>query len=361
MSVQAPVAPSNNTPQTKRPLVVPDERFWQRYSPRGEVPLSTVASVAAHVLVLAFLIFGITFLGKLFNWTDRESVAVEAIEVLPGGTGPAGTPDGDNKPVGGPQEGVTTEPDPALLNDLPPVEKLADLERPKVDPAEIIQIIPPNSDGERFIDNLSVLSMSKVDKDARDKLMAGLASRDADKTTKGGNGTGKGPGEGKGPKGVGGDDNPVGPKLSARQKRVCRWTMLFDENGEIYRMQLIALGATTLGIPEPDPSDPKKVHYRIVRNLTQRPVQGDIEDVSKMKQFYWVDDRAKALASLAGALGLPRTPPYLIILFPQALEDKLLRRELAFARGKKEHEIQETRFRVVKTGGSFEPMVIDQR
>src|SRR5438128_10634027 len=39
----------------EKPLVPPDEKFWQRYSPRHEFPLATVLSIFAHGCVIGLL------------------------------------------------------------------------------------------------------------------------------------------------------------------------------------------------------------------------------------------------------------------------------------------------------------------
>ena len=39
-----------------QPLVPPDERFWQRYSRHGELPLSGATSLAVHLLVFGLLV-----------------------------------------------------------------------------------------------------------------------------------------------------------------------------------------------------------------------------------------------------------------------------------------------------------------
>src|SRR5262245_52595677 len=50
-------------PATSKSLTPPEERFWQRYSPHYEFPISSVSSLAIHVLIgltlfLAVMVFG---------------------------------------------------------------------------------------------------------------------------------------------------------------------------------------------------------------------------------------------------------------------------------------------------------------
>ena len=59
-------------------------------------------------------------------------------------------------------------------------------------------------------------------------------------------------------------------------------------------------------------------------------------------------------------MGLKQTPKFVVVFFKEKLEKELLRKELAFAK-RKESEIQETRFKIVKIKDSYEPQVESQR
>jgi hypothetical protein len=140
--------------------------------------------------------------------------------------------------------------------------------------------------------------------------------------------------------------------LSQRQKRQLRWTMMFEtRDGLDYRNQLISMGAI-LAVQGPGGKT------LLIKNLNQRPVQMEPGDVSKLKRICWWDNRPDSVARLAQALGIP-APPMIGAFFPAELEAQLLRKELSF-KGRKEHEIIETRFRVVGRNGRYEPIVVDQ-
>ncbi|HKM55969.1 MAG TPA: hypothetical protein VJY33_21360, partial [Isosphaeraceae bacterium] len=135
-------------------------------------------------------------------------------------------------------------------------------------------------------------------------------------------------------------------------KRVLRWTMIFDtRNGEDYRVQLQALGAI-LAIPGDG-------QYLVIKDL-RPPVRPVPEDLKKIQRIFWIDNRPDSVGPLGAALGLPRPPPEVVAFFPEALERELLTKELAF-RGRQENQILETRFRVMRRGPTFEPIVVDQR
>ena len=62
-------------------------------------------------------------------------------------------------------------------------------------------------------------------------------------------------------------------ELTQRQKRVLRWTMLFDtRDGDEYAEQLRALGAI-LAVPGKDRE------YLVIRDLSKRPVTGQVQSV----------------------------------------------------------------------------------
>ena len=53
-------ASSNSRAAGPQPLAPPDERFWKRYSPHGEFPMSSIASVASF------------FVSRVDTETDRR-------------------------------------------------------------------------------------------------------------------------------------------------------------------------------------------------------------------------------------------------------------------------------------------------
>jgi len=325
-----PAAPVQNPPQ---PLLPPEERFWQRYSPYNEFPISTVGAIAIFLLSFVALIVFSQYLLK-----DSAAEPIELggpIEVIPGGGGGGGTGgSGNERP-----EAVEKSDPNEVLEPVTPLEKI---ERPTVEPKQLADVVPPDSEAVRFIQqgNLAAASLAKVRDDLRQDLMKGLSDP--------GSGGGKGGGDGTG---VGKGKGPGTGTMSDRQKRVLRWTMIFDtQNGADYRNQLQALGAI-LAIPSPDG------RYLVIRNLAQPRPQP--EDVSKIQRIFWIDERPESVGPLMRAMGL-NAVPHVVAFFPEKLEKDLLGKELRF-RNRPESEILETRFRVMRRGASFDPVVVDQR
>jgi hypothetical protein len=150
-----------------------------------------------------------------------------------------------------------------------------------------------------------------------------------------------------------GDDK----RPSERAKRVLRWSMVFStSNGRDYARQLKELGAY-LAIPDPD----KPAQFRVVRDLSKRPIWGEVEDVSKIKRIFWIDDKPQSVQSLATALGIRPIPSRIVAFFPEELEQKLLKLEHDY-RGLAEADVAETRFEVRLTkAGKYEPVVVAQQ
>jgi hypothetical protein len=323
----------------------PEEKFWKRYSPHHEFPLSAVSSGVLHgIAFVCLLIIGV-LLAKYLRFDNPPNIGAVGL-IDPGGGG--GRPDGvgpghgDGDPV--PQGETAEQPDPKKA---PPTINLPELEPGPIDPIKL----PNFSDnGARVIDpgNKALQALQSLNEDARTKVFSGLAAGKG----KGGSGQGGGEGTGTGMGEGAGVGNGKG-KLSLRQKRVLRWTMIFTtSHGEDYARQLNGLGAM-IAVPEADGQ------YKLFRDLSQRPVRGDLEDLAKIQSIYWVDDKRESVGGLARALGFP-TPSHVVAFFPEKLENHLLELEKNY-RGLKEEDIAETKFEVVRMGGnSYEPRVVSQ-
>src|SRR6266446_3181166 len=115
MSSQPPPSndkdPKANEKATKagptKALVPPEEKFWERYSPHQEMPLSGVGSFTLHFLAIGLVVLmaiGVIKLGV----PPKVSVEIQPIE--PGGGGSLDGDDGDNPGTAGgskrPEEAV---------------------------------------------------------------------------------------------------------------------------------------------------------------------------------------------------------------------------------------------------------------
>jgi hypothetical protein len=145
--------------------------------------------------------------------------------------------------------------------------------------------------------------------------------------------------------------------VSAREKRLLRWTMVFNwADGADYVQQLKYFDAI-VAVPQRD--HPEK--YYVVRDVSQRPVRLGNDDLRQIKRIFWIDDRAESVKALCQTIGLKYTPARVVTFFPETLEKQLLQLELDY-KGAKEEDILETRFAVRATEkGKYEPVVQSQK
>jgi hypothetical protein len=337
------------------PPGLPDERFWVRYSEHHELPLSSVGSIAIHVLVVA-LAFALWYVGWNL-WKDDKSLPVEAVALAGGGGGnPQGIGNDPGVPNAGAPEAVEQKPnEPQRPPDAPQPDKLKPVQPA---PPQFPEIKDP--DIRRLIDagNEAVASIGQLNQKTRETLAKGLRSGKGEGGGGSGGGTGRGQGTGKGD-GVGPGQGTV--TVSQREKRVMRWDLEFNPlkgrySGEDYVRDLQTLGAI-LAIQDPKHPD----GYLVIRDLTKRPARPQPEDLSEIKRIFFVDRRPDSVGALATALQLRPMPDHIIAFFPEELEEKLLKLELAHAKGRSEDDIQSTRFHMLRVGNRIEPRVVAQK
>lgn len=322
-------APPDRTNAAVAGRVLPDERFWNRYSPHHEFSLSSVSSFALHLLFL-----GLAALACMVPFLNRDNSRMELNSIMIGDNG--GRPDGDERSRGqnADPDGQPIPPDerPAITPQVPTVD-LPTNARPKLAPLPEAQ--EPSS--ERTINDLADF-FEQERKRAKDS-----------KTTRGPDDK---PAKGEGP-----GDPGSGKVKNKHRDRMLRWTMQFNtRDGKDYAKQLQSLGAI-VAIEVPD----ETAKMTVYRDLTS-PAKGEVEEVKSIKNIWWIDDKPESVSALCDALKIKPAPKRLIAFLPTELEEKLLKSELAYAKGKTEDEIIETVFELKNRGeGRYEPVVISQR
>jgi len=356
MASNTPVPDSSARPADQ--LVPPEERFWQHYSPHGELPLSSIGAFAVHVLVVGLLLLWGLYLAAFFH-KPKNAIPVEAVTLDVGGGGgdPSGTAGGgrgmehpkEAVPDQGETKGATSDTKP----DTPKREKLDDVQVAEIkekftpDDARYIQQ-SPNAEAMKVFSALQEQAKSTAMPDNRPRSKG-----------KGGSGTGGGKGTGEGT----GEGSAKGPgkqgQLTQRQRRMLRWSMSFNtSSGNDYVAQLNGLGAI-LAIPITEGPSPT---YRVVRDLS-RPVQLLDEDVSKINRIFWSDSDPRSVHQVMQTLGLALMPSHFVAFMPEELENELFQMEKKYMHaqfpGLTEDQIQETRFRVVPGGrGGYHPQIV---
>jgi hypothetical protein len=330
----------------KQPLV--EERFWKRYSPHGELPLSGAGSFALHALVVGFLILWGLYLYSYFNKPSRN-LPVDSVRLDLGGGGGSRTGEGDKPGIGhgpeavpqgqdNPQQGNKEEAPPRP--DLTPTE-VKDLNL-KFD-SETVRVIQKGPD--------SMKAFARLNDNVRRKLSDGLNPGKG----RGGSGSGGGKGTGAGPgEGAGRGEGKL--NLTKREKRMLRWSMSFNtRTGEDYVRQLRGLGAI-LAVPVKEGQKPE---YKVVRDLSRRPAQLLDEDLAQIKRIYWIDDKPRSVQEVMNVLQVRLRPSHFVAFMPIELEEELFKLERAY-KGLEEDQIHETKFRILESGGKFRPEVMEQ-
>jgi RNA polymerase sigma factor (sigma-70 family) len=150
-------------------------------------------------------------------------------------------------------------------------------------------------------------------------------------------------------------DEGGGQSRAKEVPRLLRWKIVFNtKDGKDYAKQLEALGAV-LAIPTSEPD-----RYRVIRDLSKRPVKSSVENLSQKQGLFWVESDKTSLRSLAEELGLKQAPKHIVVSLPKFIEDELHRKELAFAHCP-EKEIEETTFQFFRSKRGFDIQVASQR
>jgi hypothetical protein len=317
---------------TREPGDLPEEEFWEQYSKRLEFPLATVSTVLIHVLVAALLVLTLTVLMK---HEDRSGVPVKLVPEMGGlddeGSGQAGS-GGQNDPLreGKPIEAAQADalPSPIDLNNIK-----QDLRKSIIDDAS----------GDTPIADANAKAYSELDKALLDKLMNPGARK------------GEGPGKGTGADGSAGA-GPGGVGASSSRARSLRWVMKFRTNND-YVAQLAALGAELL-IPLPDGRT--CLYFSDLKDPKSRR-QISLDEVGRIakNRLQFGDSRPSSVREVCDALGVTEPAKSVWAFFPKGLEEQLAQKEIGY-RNRRPDDIEETKFRVIVRGGSYDIVVDDQ-
>jgi hypothetical protein len=341
------MATATTRPNAKNPQQPPDERFWVKYSPHHELPISSMTSLAWHVLVGVLIVV----VGFIVAHSRSGDMPIETIEIAGGGGG--GDPNGVGTASGAVSPGArveaANEPQTAK-SPTKPAEEAADPSNLKVQSKDPLKDIVDDEDAQRELakivdqSNDSLQKLARLDKKFREGLLGTPGQGQGGPGSRGGKGDGTGTGVGSG-EGSG--------KINARTKRQLRWTITFKTSGgSDYLRQLNLLGAI-LAFRHPDGE------IKVVRDLLGRPLKMGGENLKQLNRIFWIDDNRDSVEQLATALGLNFVPDQIVALFPHDFEKALADKEKAFA-NRTEDQIKATKFLVLFRGKHYEIVVTQQ-
>ena len=321
------------------------QRFWRRYTPYGELPVSAAASISFHAFVILLFALGLT---SLSNRNPRPP-AVDCVAISGGdgdsaapGFGDDGLPPGVGSGTGGDSGPALTQTTPDS-NDAPLATTNAtqldtDIAAEKAEEADLSSSVPGVS-GAEIAERAS--GALKQIKERQARALGGSGG--------GPGGTGRGSG-GDGT-GGGGKGGAGGNAQSGRAARQSRWVLRFNTHSAAdYLAQMRGLNAAIAF-----PAEGGKLLYL---DLTKDPPAQSTRDINEISRICWYDEDPSSVRRLTDYLRL-RPSSTLLTYLPQQLEERLLKLELAY-RGLPEERIKSTQFEVVRTGGGYDVQVVSQ-
>jgi hypothetical protein len=335
---------TNTTPAAaKRSQQPPDERFWVKYSRHHELPISSMASLTWHVLVGVLIVV----VGFIVARSRSNDMPIETVEVGGGGN-PNGV--GNGPGIGGAPmvEAAAQQPPADAIRAAEPLVENVPLQ---IAPKDLLPGIEDDPDAQRELvkiterGNQALRKLEKLDADFRKSLLGPPGQGRGGPGSGGGSGTGAGRGDG--------DGSGSSGKINTRTQRQLRWTLTFNiRTGSDYLRQLDVLHAI-LAFRHPDGS------LKVVKNLLQRPLKLEDDDVKGLNRIFWIDDDPASVDKMARALGLEFTPREFVALFPHEFEDDLAKKERSY-RNRREDQIFRTRFAVTVLGNGHSVVVAEQ-
>jgi hypothetical protein len=351
------MAAANNT----APLV-PEERFWKRYSAHHELPLAGITSLFLHGIVLAFLVLG----GLAFFFSARDEASrppsMDVVQIEGSGDGnaegAAGTP-GETGDTGKSEEVV-----PNAATPLQPFEAATPLEfkdAPTLKLEVPTEALPKDStDIAQLLKDVGETAKKQVQQADAAKPSSPpkrIAMQGKGKGTDGKSGTGAG--RGAGLKGTGpGSGSGSGRIATQAEIYALRWRFdLTSTGGGLRHADKLAAVGFVVAFPD------AKGRYRVVQDLRRRPVELKTVDEDVYKDAVkWKSERPESVHALKQELKLKINPAFTIIMVPKELEQRMADEEARFAQkaSRDLHAVKLTSFDFRLQDGRYEPVVMRQ-
>ena len=286
------------------PQQPPADTIWLQYHPWMEGLVGHGAAWAIHIGVIGTILFFVyAFAHGWIKWDrSKDKIQMQAAEFEAVGGG-GGSPTGSGQDHGehaAPKEGVHADKNSSGNTNTP---------TPPPDAPHLDGFVPHPSDVSFtppiLVENPDAMrSVSGLENALRDKLSGGGSSRgNGGPGTGGGTGTGTGTGTGAGT-GPGNGGKVVAK--NERMKRMDRWEMALQTNGDkdfLLRLQMIG---TTLAIPD-DPDHLDATKYTLIDLAKQPPEIKNGADVTDLDQIWVVHRRTEGHAG-AGGRAAPARP-----------------------------------------------------
>jgi hypothetical protein len=342
-------------PEKSKPLLPPDEKFWQRYSPRREFPLAGMTSFFLHGLAIGILILAAFLLMLRRESENNKPPRMDGVILDTAGDGLEGA--GAAPGLKGDGTEVTAkQKEPEVTENLPDSKnKLLDVPSPELEVLSPV-ILPPETSGDILADLATI--GKEADKHTKEEAKTPQIKMPTSAKGEGGKG-GSGGGPGKGTKGSGpGSGGGVGRQLTRVEIFARRWRFALSGEGKEHADIWNSVGVT-LGFFDPQRK------FLIVKDLSQRPVHTKADNPQNYfgVVVMWENHKADSVTKLAKELKLPFIPTQVFMMLPQDREQLMADVEADYARkqGRNPARIEATWFDFRLRGGVYEPVVIRQQ
>jgi hypothetical protein len=349
------------TPATATRIKEPT--ILQRYSPRGECPMSFAASALLHIALLVGGGIGGWYLLQPAS-DSAKPPEMDVVEIeggggqpdgVPGGKGPGGSGDSNKRERAGEGQAGKPRVGDREIKDFK-LDKIAKADFKLDQSTDLV-----DGPGGVFVDldREQILGKKILDSESgtANPGGTGTASKGSPGSLGKGGGSGGGDGGGVGKaKGPGQGTSPKGVLFTDQRRRELRWQILASTNGEVHLKKLQALQVILLIPLQSQPG------YMLRYDLSKPTLVGErVRAEDDSKKVRWKNANHDEMETLAKVLNLKETPQFTVIYLPSGLEADMARKELAYE-GRRESDIQKTVWDVRERDGAYEnePFIVQQ-
>jgi hypothetical protein len=323
----------------------PDERFWVKYSPHHELPVSGASSVGLHALVIGLILL-VGFLVSQARQHRSQPPLLDAVEVPEDGPGGNGA-NGKRGETDAPKQETVGSPQAKQVGAFDPAKPDPKLATPVANERPLDLFAPPDSpDSDTTVERLRAIerevgaAMNTPAKGSPKGVPGGDGPRkDKDR---GSRDSAKKPGPG-----------PSGQPLTQQQRREMRWRIDFSGSPAEHLRKLKALNIT-FAVPT------RQTGIYLLFDLTRDPPATKKDNLAAyLNRVKWFNSHRQSLQGIMPLLGLKELPRFAVIFLPEEMEDEMRRLEEAY-QGRREDEIQLTEFEIRRQGDGYRPVVVRQ-
>ncbi len=227
----------------KKPILPPEEKFWQRYSPHHELPLAGATSFFLHGLVLGTMALAAVWVMFQRDSESNKPVSIDVVTFTGSGDGSEGA---GGEPGGPGEPARLTEFTPGAVAEPREISPETSANLKDAAPAEfaIPEVVQRSDELESMLANLEKDAAQQANKTPPSKPAKIAMPKTGNPKGRGGLG-GAGDGPGKGSKGTGiGLGGVSGRKATTAEIYAWRWRFDLRGGGKEHVDKYVAMGVT---------------------------------------------------------------------------------------------------------------------